>query len=291
MRRLAGVALALDMRRRLAGVALALLTVPAQAFEPDFRASYTNLTTALRHHLLSGYDKVVPPQSHRTEWNNYSEAGTDVQIEVRFFKIETVETATARLRFKIWYRLYWQDLRLSWNPEEWGGVTKTFFQADAVTNTELTEIWLPDVKPYNTADGIENTLEPALARVESDGRVFWSRPGILDVLCRFSGLVAFPFDSVTCPVEFGGWALSGGYQGISLHNEGWSYGQQEVTSGGSYQEHTIDNVTVKHQLLFYESFSVRVRSTPGVSKSSHQHRPAPPPPLSCSSSARCCCCC
>ena len=45
-----------------------------------------------------------------------------------------------------------------------------------------TEIWLPDLQPYNTDQGIISTLDPSTARGTSDGSIFWSRPGILDVM-------------------------------------------------------------------------------------------------------------
>ena len=230
-----------------------LLCAPALAWESDFQRSYSDNATALRAHLLSGYDRVVPPTSNRTTYSNYSGAGTDVRMQVQFFKVEGVDAAHAKMRLKVWLRYSWQDTRLAWDPAEFGGITKTFFQGKSVSAPEETEIWLPDVQPYNTAVGIESTLDASLARVEHTGEVFWSRPGLLDVLCRFSGLVAFPFDSLTCSIEFGGWALSGGYQGISLEGSGFGVSQQEATSGSSYQEHSIaeGGVSVVHNVFEY----------------------------------------
>ena len=49
--------------------------------------------------------------------------------------------------------------------------------------------------------------------VHSDGRVYWSRTGTLDVLCRFSGLAMFPYDLLSCPIELGGWIAGGETQG------------------------------------------------------------------------------
>ena len=36
------------------------------------------------------------------------------------------------------------------------------------------------------------------AIVNSSGRVFWSRPGLLQALCKYRGLVNFPTDTVLC---------------------------------------------------------------------------------------------
>ena len=75
--------------------------------------------------------------------------------------------------------------------------------------------------------GIVHTLEPAYAMVSHTGRVFLSRPGSLEVMCKFSGLVAFPFDQLKCSMEFGGWGFSGGQQGIELYNGGYQFSSQE----------------------------------------------------------------
>ena len=94
-------------------------------------------------------------------------------------------------------------------------------RAAAITNDQDTDIWLPDVQPYNTGEAVASTLEPSVALVFSDGRVYWSRPGILDVLCKFRGLNAFPFHrELRCPIDVGGWMLSGTFQGISLLDGG-----------------------------------------------------------------------
>lgn len=65
------------------------------------------------------------------------------------------------------------------------------------------------------------------------------------VMCKFSGLANFPFDNLTCQIEFGGWAFSGGQQGIILHNAGYAFSSQEATSGSSYQEYSILDVAVR----------------------------------------------
>ena len=31
-------------------------------------------------------------------------------------------------------------------------------------------------------------------------------------MCKFSGLSNFPFDTLRCQIEFGGWLMSGGHQ-------------------------------------------------------------------------------
>ena len=120
------------------------------------------------------------------------------------------------------------------------------------------EIWVPDVAPYNSYYSMADTLDPAPLRVLSDGRVYLSRPGNLDVMCKFSGLVAFPFDVLKCQIEFGGWLMSAGHQGLLLGGggtavpgSGFQFAAQEATSGSSYQEFTIANVTAERVNYVY----------------------------------------
>ena len=123
--------------------------------------------------------------------------------------------------------------------------------ASLPAGAEVTEIWLPDVQPYNALTGIHNTLDPSIAVVQSSGSVYFSRPGMLNVMCKFSGLAAFPYDVLKCGIEFGGWGLSGGYQGLELLDGGYSFSSQEATAGASYQEYSIESVECSVDNFFY----------------------------------------
>ena len=69
----------------------------------SYAKSFSHHATALREHLLSSYDKSVPPPSNRT--NDYSAAGVDVAMQLRFFKVESVMAADGRMTLKVWMRL------------------------------------------------------------------------------------------------------------------------------------------------------------------------------------------
>lgn len=117
------------------------------------------------------------------------------------------------------------------------------------------------MQPYNTGEALASTLEPAVALVWHNGTVYWSRPGILDVLCKFRGLNSFPFHhSLHCPIDVGGWLLSGTFQGISLLNGGYEfelpgdYSDQsaamydseegsEESAGSSYSQWRVGNMS------------------------------------------------
>ena len=80
---------------------------------------------------------------------------------------------------------------------------------------------------------MSETLSSQYAQVTHDGSIFWSRPGRLAIACRFSGLVAFPFDSLGCAFEIGGWATSGIDQGLLFEGAGFTLDYEQKTSGES----------------------------------------------------------
>ena len=210
----------------------------ASALNPNFRAGYSAASAQLRAALLANYDRHVPPESERA--GNFTEAGTDVHMSLRFFKVQAIRASEGAMELKVWLRMSWTDTRLSWEPADYGGITTTYLWADPTPTSGNSELWVPDVQPYNARSNIVESLDPAYAKVDSTGSIFLSRPGTLDVMCKFSGLVAFPFDRLKCSIEFGGWILSGGYQGLELSGDGYVFSEQESTSGSSYQQYTIE---------------------------------------------------
>lgn len=232
--------------------ALLLLAVCAAAeydFEPNFRRSNTEHGSAIRDFIFvnRSYDAAVPPASDRAaSGTTYAASGTDVELSIRMFKIINVDAAAGSIVVKVWVRMWWSDLRLAWDADAFGGVDETYFKSDG-------EIWLPDLQPYNAHGSFKETLEPALAKVKSSGSVYLVRTGTVDIMCKFSGLVAFPFDNPVCFMEVGGWIMSGAYQGLAFRGDGFEFSLQELTSGSSYQEYSIADVDAKLLTYSYAS--------------------------------------
>mmetsp|Transcript_54036 Transcript_54036/g.126832 ORF Transcript_54036/g.126832 Transcript_54036/m.126832 type:complete len:689 (-) Transcript_54036:31-2097(-) len=232
---------------------LTLLTFRAlRAEDATFTKRFSREATRLRVDLLQNYDKVVPPESDRLE--NYSGAGTDVEMQINFFKVQGVDASTGQMRLKVWVRMGWIDQRLSWDPAEYGNISQVHFLSRHNTDRENSEIWLPDIQLWNANVGTELSLDTTNAVVQSSGSVFWSRPGLLDTLCKFSGLVAFPFDRLKCSMEWGGWTFSGGFQGIELMGQGYAESTTEDTAGSSYQEYSIEAIRIEKRTNFYPNF-------------------------------------
>ena len=120
-------------------------------------------------------------------------------------------------------RQIWTDKRLSYDYQCYGGMDVMEVHAAAGT-LENTLIWTPDIELYNHEAAVwgENILGARLAFVYSCwdgaptrggcGHVFWSRPGVMTALCRYSGLLNFPNDDLSCDLEFAGWTIDGRWQ-------------------------------------------------------------------------------
>lgn len=235
---------------------------PGQPPPPDLdylpdRRVLTNIERArIRKDIFAstGFDKIVPPTSVRDGPVTGSVSGTDVSVQLRIFKISEVSAATGTMKLKVWLRMRWVDTRLAWNITEYSDVSENYFNADAYPGAENAEIWTPDITVYNANQGFAATMEPSMAKVDFGGNVYYSRPGQLEVMCKFSGLVAFPFDTLKCKFEVGGWLLSRYQQGINLIGKGVDLTTNEVTSGASYQQYSIKSVNVTQGSYAYDDF-------------------------------------
>ncbi|EOD14576.1 hypothetical protein EMIHUDRAFT_448130 [Emiliania huxleyi CCMP1516] len=166
---------------------------------------------------------------------------------------------------KVWFRQSWTDPRLVWSPGDYDNVTSAYFRAasrydGASNNRGVNEIWLPDIRPYNLGEGFEDTLQPSDVLVNHTGGAFWSRPGVMDVLCKFDGLARFPFDhKLTCPIDVGGWMLDGQRQRVGLLDGGYEgdFVEDDVDSSATLVEASAGSSFTEWDLL---SLSAVVRN-------------------------------
>ena len=133
---------------RIAFVALAAPRLAgASTLAPNFRAGAHVHAANVRQALLANYDAMVPPASNRAATGTaYSATGTDVQLQVRFFKVLAVKASDGIMQIKVWVRLKWIDERLKWDPSAYGGVTSVKFRGQAADSIAEGEIWEPDIQ-------------------------------------------------------------------------------------------------------------------------------------------------
>ena len=84
------------------------------------------------------------------------------------------------------------------------------------------------------------------------------RAGTLDVMCRFSGLIMFPYGEFSCPIEIGGWIHGGGIQGLSSADLSVTsrpgcadFDHTEETAMASYQEVNFNSVECEEHVYSY----------------------------------------
>jgi hypothetical protein len=137
-------------------------------------------------------------------------------------------------------------------------------------NQENSQIWIPDIELVNADESLDTSMSTKPALVEHTGDVFWSRPGKLKALCKFSGLSTFPYDVLKCTLEFGPWALHKDKQDISLQGSGVSWvgtcenedgadscegSNQEgsPTAGSRFQDYRVKDISVRQHDVVYSS--------------------------------------
>ena len=125
---------------RWAALLLVLLPPPAQSDGPVGLALDINTCTntecwkhrnmtLLRQALLANYDMTAqPPRFNSTR-------GALVRIQMAMQQFQELDTTNQQIAFIAWWRHYWTDPRLAWDPADWGGITElTFFGTAAAWN-------------------------------------------------------------------------------------------------------------------------------------------------------------
>ncbi|XP_054858945.1 neuronal acetylcholine receptor subunit alpha-3 isoform X2 [Eublepharis macularius] len=97
----------------------------------------------------------------------------------------------------LWLRHIWNDYKLKWNPEDYGGVR--FIRVPSH------KIWKPDIVLYNNAVGDFQVDDKTKAILNYTGNVTWMPPAIFKSSCKID-VTYFPFDYQNCTMKFGSWS-------------------------------------------------------------------------------------
>ena len=137
-------------------------------------------------------------------YNNYNDINNDginltLSLAVRAFN--NIDQIDGSIEMNVWLRYEWNDTTIGWDPTEYN-----ISSINLDTNPDYDDyIWTPDIYLYNTAEKPMSELDYTKANVYSDGRIFWSRPGLIKSTCVFD-LTHFPFDQQECKLKFGSWS-------------------------------------------------------------------------------------
>jgi len=143
--------------------------------------------------LLSSYNKLVRPVINVTD-------PVTVKFKLKLSQLIDVNLRKQVMTTNLWIEQYWYDYKLTWNPDEYGGVD--------ILHVPSTHIWLPDIVLYNNADGNFEVTLATKATLYHEGRVEWKPPAIYHSSCEMD-VEYFPFDEQTCVMKFGSWTYDG----------------------------------------------------------------------------------
>ncbi|XP_054890295.1 neuronal acetylcholine receptor subunit alpha-7 [Poeciliopsis prolifica] len=143
--------------------------------------------------LLANYNRLERPVVNDS-------APILVELGLTLLQIIDVDEKNQVLMTNAWLQLYWTDVYLSWNPENYPGVQNLRFPSD--------QIWTPDILLYNSADERFDATFHTNVLVNASGHCQYIPPGILKSTC-YIDVRWFPFDVQKCDLKFGSWTHNG----------------------------------------------------------------------------------
>ncbi|XP_022667051.1 acetylcholine receptor subunit alpha-like 1 [Varroa destructor] len=147
----------------------------------------------LYHDLVNGYSSLIRPVGNNSD-------RLTVKMGLKLSQLIDVNLKSQIMTTNMWVEQEWNDYKLRWDPEEYGGVSKLHVPAE--------QIWLPDIVLYNNADGNYEVTIMTKAILHHDGLVVWKPPAIYKSSCEID-VKYFPFDQQTCWMKFGSWTYDG----------------------------------------------------------------------------------
>ncbi|CAD5224205.1 unnamed protein product [Bursaphelenchus xylophilus] len=140
-------------------------------------------------------DLMVNYNKHRRPARSPTEAVT-IFLKLRLSQIIDVHELDQTMTCSVWLRQEWNDHKLSWDPQNYGGVSVLYVPYEM--------IWVPDIVLYQSADSNYNITISTKATLHYTGRVIWEPPAIFTSLCQID-ILWFPFDEQECQLKFGSW--------------------------------------------------------------------------------------
>ena len=178
----------------------------------------TNRTTPfdlLFNHLMDGY---TPMQPH---------APLTVEFAFYLHSIVNVDGHTGELTLFGYLAHSWNDSRLVWNPDEFGGIE--------VVNMGTEHIWVPHLEVINNMD---YSMGDTIANKKSypvtafpNGLVFWGYASMISSNCGLN-MVNFPFDYQVCVLQYGSVTSSDKLLELKLRPDG----SQIILEKGFYKD-------------------------------------------------------
>lgn len=163
--------------------------------------------------LMKNYNRLERPVSNNSQ-------PVTVNLGLILQQIVGVDEKNQIIEVNAWIKYTWTDYKLTWKPEDYGGVTDVGCRSiqtlsiDILTLSGLIStktflmqvrfpvdmLWRPDVLVYNSADKEFDSTFPSNIVVYNDGSILWIPPGILRTSCKID-IRWFPFDDQSCHIK------------------------------------------------------------------------------------------
>ncbi|CAG9863963.1 unnamed protein product [Phyllotreta striolata] len=141
----------------------------------------------LRRDLLGGYDPYVRPVKNISTMTNVS-----MVLKIDHASLNEHKAIMELLGVTV---LVWNDEKLLWDPDQYGGIT--------ALHIFRREIWQPDLVLYNAVGDVRDLVEDTMMLVNFMGKVEWQSKVKLKVFCDSKDMGAWPKDNHTCKVILG----------------------------------------------------------------------------------------
>ncbi|XP_041879399.1 neuronal acetylcholine receptor subunit beta-3 isoform X2 [Corvus kubaryi] len=158
---------------------------------------------ALLKHLFEGYQKWVRPVENSNDT-------IKVLFGLKISQLVDVDEKNQLMTTNMWLKQEWIDHKLSWNPDEYGGITAIRVPSES--------LWLPDIVLFENADGRFEGSLMTKAIVKYNGVVTWTPPASYKSSCTMD-VTFFPFDRQNCSMKFGSWTYDGNMVDLILVDE------------------------------------------------------------------------
>ncbi|XP_077992639.1 neuronal acetylcholine receptor subunit beta-3-like [Glandiceps talaboti] len=139
--------------------------------------------------IFKGYEKYIRPVPNISDTVLFN-------FSLSITQILDVDEKNQRIELNVWLDQQWEDYRLVWDPEDYGGLEGTI--------VPFKWLWYPDLVLDNSIDGTYSLHTWKYASVYSDGTIWMTPPGTLKSAC-YLNIRYFPFDVQYCDLTFGPW--------------------------------------------------------------------------------------
>uniref|UniRef100_A0AC34Q8Q8 Uncharacterized protein n=1 Tax=Panagrolaimus sp. JU765 TaxID=591449 RepID=A0AC34Q8Q8_9BILA len=207
----------------------------------------TGSSKRLTEFLMATHNRYAPPDGI-----------VDIKYELELVHILGIDELKQTMTALVYVDETWRDPSLSWNPRDFGGLTKTWLP--------MHKVWRPDLIVFNMLhheDLLSSVRAPVT--VHQNGTVECSSPAVFTVSCEIN-IKMFPLDDQKCSLNIASWAYSD--EKIRLHskiehsldhyapNEEWHLLGVDVRENKYEHEgipvsEIIYDISVKRKPLFY----------------------------------------